>query len=949
MAQSKAKRVLFVLSQWKKKFFVPGRASFLLRSAAIAILLLIIGGSIAAALVIGWLSRTLPDPNNIRFREVPQSTQIWDREGKVLLYEIHGDQKRTVIDLSQIPLDVQHATIAIEDKDFYSHKGFRITSVFRAALANLMSGSKSQGASTLTQQLVKNTILTSQKTYTRKLKELFLSYEIERRFTKDEILKLYFNQIPYGVNAYGIEAASETYFGKHTSDLDLAEGAMIAAMTQAPSYYSPYGNHTDELKSRIGLVLNLMTEQGYITKDRADAAKKEDVLSHVQPHREEMKAPHFVQYIRDILTQKYGESMVETGGLKVITTLDWSKQQNAEKAITDNIGKVEKMGGSNAALVSLDPTNGQVLAMVGSRDYFDLAHDGNFNVAIHSRQPGSSFKPIVYAASFEKGYTPNTILYDVDTIFHASGVTYHPMNYDLKQHGPVTVRTALAGSLNIPAVKMLYLTGVNTALDFAERLGYTTFKDRSNFGLALVLGGAEVKPIEHAAAFATFATEGVLYPTSAILSVQDSSGVTLEAWKQLEGTHVMDPEVARNISSILSDNAARTFVFGAKNYLILSDRPVAAKTGTTNDFKDAWTVGYTPQLVAAVWTGNNDNTKMKTGADGSQIAAPIWQQYMRDSLKGQPVMNFIDPKPIVTGKPVLDGQSISDAVVKIDRATGLLATDQTPPSFVEEHHIGSAHSILFYVDKENPRGPVPDHPETDAEYLGWEAAVQTWVQKNSTSTPLENFVPPTGIDTVHVDSNKPIVSLSAPADNQTVSSRNVDVSVTATSVRGVARIEYLVDDTVVGSSTGATFIGTMSLPNSIDIGFHTFEVRAYDDVDNIGTVSVQINVTSAATGPTVFWASPSKYAVISHTAFPVTLLASLKNADTISRADFVVVSADGVTYRHVVGSINQPNKNMLVGTWSVPPVPGNYYVRLEVFDQNGLAQTLPDQVAVTIQ
>jgi 1A family penicillin-binding protein len=913
-------------------------------------ILLVVVGAISSAILFAWLSRTLPDPNNIRTRHVAQSTKIFDREGKELLYEIHGEEKRTVVELSAIPDRVQQATIAIEDKKFYEHSGFRITSLIRAVLANVLQGRKAQGGSTITQQLVKNAILTNQKSFARKIKELFLSYEIERRFSKEEILKLYFNEIPYGSNAYGVEAASQTFLGKSARDADLVEAALLAALPNAPSYYSPYGSHTENLITRVHLVLDRMHEEGYITKEETDAAKAEDPLVRVVKKSNQFtKAQHFVIMVKEQLAEKYGEEMVEQGGLRVITTLDWQKQQNAEKAVADNFKRVQDFGGSNAALVAVDPKTGEVLALVGSHDYYDKEHSGNTNIITRPRQPGSSFKPIVYAASFEKGYTPNTVLYDVDTVFEHGGQPYHPRNYDLNQHGPVTVRTALAGSLNIPAVKMMYLTGVGTVIDFAERLGYSTFTDRSRLGLAIVLGGAEVKPLEHAAAFASFAADGIHRAPHALLRVEDVDGKVLDEWKPEEGTRVMDPEIARNITSIMSDNAARSFIFGAQNFLTLRDRPVAAKTGTTNEFRDAWTVGFTPSLATVVWTGNNDNKAMHKGADGSQIAAPIWNQFMRESLKGTPVETFPAPKPIVTGKPVLDGQTTTDTVIKIDRATGMLATENTPASFIEEHRISSAHTILTYVNKDDPRGPAPENPEVDPEYAGWEAAIQAWAKENVTSTPQETFTPPTEKDAVHIPENAPIISFTAPQSNSSIDSRFVTVSASASAPRGVRRVEYLVDDVLIGVTATEPWLGTFSLPSAIGVGFHTLEARAYDDVDNRGTAKIQINVTvQGQVEPTLFWAAPSQGAVLPRAQFPVTLSASINDASNIARLDFVAVSADQ-SYRSTVGSIENPGTNILLTKWQLAPSSGAYYLHIELQRNDGTTHISPEQIAVTVQ
>ncbi len=655
---------------------------------------------------LGYYARELPEPNKIIDRPIAQSTKIYDREGKTLLYEVFENERRTVVPLADLPLYVKQATIAVEDKDFYLHGALDFRGIARAALTNLLHLGRVQGGSTLTQQLIKNALLTREKTYSRKIKELILAYRLETKFTKEEILQLYFNEIPYGSTVYGIEAASQYYFTKPAKELTLDEATLLAALPNAPSYYSPSGPHRDELQGRQKLILKLMRDQGYITSEKFEQTIKIDTLKKIQAHRQGIVAPHFVMYVQDLLNQTYGEDVVASGGLKVITSLDITKQHLAEQIVAEQAKKnVKNFNAHNAALISLDPKTGQILAMVGSKDYFgDLEPAGctpgkncqfepNPNVTLRSRHPGSSIKPIVYTAAFMKGYTPSTLLWDVVTTFKNYPKDYEPHNYDSKEHGLVTMKKALAGSLNIPAVKTVYLTGVDRVLDLAERLGYTTLSDRSRFGLSIVLGGAEVKLLEHAGAFATLANEGVKQTISPILRVEDKNGQTLQEWKAGPGEQIIDPEITRLTSNILSDNDARTYIFGAKNYLTLSDRPVAAKTGTTNDFHDAWAMGYTPSLVTGVWTGNNDNSPMRGKADGSAVAAPIWQRFMNEALKNTPPEQFTAPQPIHTDKPVLDGSDQGGLVVTLDRASGKLATALTPPSLQVQKQYAPVHSI----------------------------------------------------------------------------------------------------------------------------------------------------------------------------------------------------------------------------------------------------------------
>lgn len=791
--------------------------------------LTIAGFTLLALIFIGfisvlWLSRDLPDPNKLLEREVAESTKIYDRTGETILYDIHGEEKRTLISLSDIPQSVRDATIAIEDKGFYQHQGFSLWAMFRTAVTNVFYSRKA-GGSTLTQQFIKNAVFTTEKSYTRKLKEIILAYRLEKKFSKDEILQMYFNEIPYGSNAYGVEAASLKYFGKHAKDLDLAESAVLAAMVQSPSRYSPYGPNKDTLLSRQKYVLDLMVEQNMVSKEEAEAAK--NVKLTFKAPNENIIAPHFVMYVKQLLAEKYGEKAIEQEGLKIYTTLDTYKQNVAEEVVKKKTADNEKKyNASNAALVSIDPKTGQVLAMVGSRDYFDDSIDGQVNVALQPRQPGSSIKPIIYAAAFEKGYTPNTILYDVVTNFSTSGTSYEPRNYNGKEYGPVSMRKALAGSLNIPAVKTLYLTGLDPVLALSKKLGYTTLTDKDRFGLSLVLGGGEVRLLEHTNAYSAFAREGVIHNPSFILKVEDRNGKVLEEFKN-EEERVFDGNIARQINSVLSDNGERAFIFGGSNFLTLGNRPVAAKSGTTNNNRDAWTIGYTPSLVTGVWVGNNNNTEMKGGADGSVVAAPIWNEYMRTVLGNVNIENFNAPNIPKTGKPVLDGTDIGQVKVKIDKASGLLATEYTPATFVEEKTFQQPHSILYYVNKNDPRGSVPENPASDSQFNAWESRIQEWAKKNNINTE----VPPTEKDNLHLPENKPIFNLTNFSSGQVVVGSNLQISIQATAPRGINRVEYSIDTTPADLVTAYPFNLQKDL-SSLASGFHTLKVRVCDDIDN---------------------------------------------------------------------------------------------------------------------
>jgi len=888
-----------------------------------------------------WLTHDLPDPNRLIERQVAQSTKIYDRTGQTVLYEIHGDQKRTMISLKDIPDNVKNATITIEDKDFYKHGGFSLWAIFRTAVTDVLFG-KTAGASTLTQQFIKNSILTNEKTFTRKIKEIILAYRLEKKFSKDEILQMYFNEIPYGSTAYGVEAASQLYFGKNAKDLNLAEAAVLAAIPQAPSRYSPFGPNKDLLISRQKYILDLMAKYGYITKDQATAAKNA-ALTFKAPS-DNMIAPHFVMYVKEILADKYGEKTVEQGGLKIYTTLDLYKQKIAEEVINEKSpGNEKKYGASNAALISIDPKNGQVLAMVGSRDYFNDAIDGQVNVALQPRQPGSSFKPVVYTASFIKGYTPETVLYDVVTNFSTDPAKpYEPHNYDSKEHGPVTMKQALAGSLNIPAVKTIYLTGIDNVISLAQNLGYTTLNDKNRFGLSLVLGGGEVKLIEHTNAFSAFAREGVKHPVVVILKVENKDGKVLEEFKN-QDEKILEPNIARLTNSILSDNSARSYVFGENNSLTLGSRPVAAKTGTTNDYRDAWTIGYTPSIVTGVWVGNNDNKEMKRGADGSVVAAPIWHDYMNKVLGNTPIEYFNPPDNKPTGKPVLDGVIDPDTTVKIDKFSGLLANEFTPPSAIVEKQFKQAHCILYYINKDDPRGPAPSDPKSDPQFDLWENTVLEWAKKQG----IVNSTPPTEYDNVHRPESNPVISIDSPNNNQTITDQLLNVQISATSPRGINRTEYYIDGYLFSSSTSYPF-GLNKSVSSLSNGFHNLTVRVCDDIDNCSEQKIEFNLTKN-NQPKIIKISialtqPVEPASIIKYDFPLLLKAEVTNPEQVAGVTFY--------FKNSIGKAQQITQSQIIDKTAEAMMiniltPGSYKFYAEARGWYGQTAT-SEEISVTV-
>ncbi len=813
----------------------PSWRKTLLKTIIGGFIFLTIIGLIGVSLFFTWVAKDLPEPGKLQERILPESTKIYDRSGETLLYEIHGDKKRTLIKLNELPDYTIQAFIALEDKNFFQHSGLSFKHIIKAGFFYTLNKlglyhGLVPGGSTLTQQFVKNSILTREKTLMRKIKEWILAYQIEKKFSKEQILEFYFNEIPFGSTAYGIESAAQTYFGKSARDLTLAESAILAAMIQRPTYYSPFGSHVDELFRRQHFVLDEMTNMGFISKEEAKKAKEEKI--EFKQSVGDIKAPHFVFYVKELLTEKYGERLVEQGGLKVYTTLDMVKQRAAEEAITKQAEiNAKKWEAQNAALVALDPKTGEILAMIGSRDFFNQDIDGQVNVALRPRQPGSSFKPIVYTAAWQKGYYPETVVFDVITKFKTdTGKDYEPHNYDDKEHGPVSLRQALQGSLNIPAVKVIYLTGIDRVLDLAEKLGYTTLKDRSRFGLSLVLGGGEVTLLEHTAAFGVLAREGNKHKTVAILKVEDNQGRILEEFKPDKGEVVIDPQIARITNYVLSDDEARAYVFGSGSLLSLPDRPVAAKTGTTNDYRDAWTVGYTPSLVTGVWVGNNDNSPMKRGASGYQVATPIWNNFMKKVLTGTPVEQFKTPEYTLPDKPMLNGSLGIETTVKIDAISGLLATEYTPEDLVIEKTFRELHNILYFVDKDNPTGPIPGENSTDPQYDRWEEAVQRWIVEQNIST----STPPTQYDNIHTPENKPILAILEPTTNRPVS-LPIPIRIEWSAKLPLKKIEFYIDDLLIYQQENNftnPFAVSLSPPTKIQSGEHYLKVVIYDEVKN---------------------------------------------------------------------------------------------------------------------
>jgi 1A family penicillin-binding protein len=792
-----------------------------------AFLTILIGFLFIAGIVMLWISSLrIPDLQSFQDKILAGSTRIYDRTGQILLYDLNQNVKRQVVPFDQISQNLKNATISIEDEKFYSHNGIELSSIARAILVDIQHAGLSQGGSTITQQVIKNSLLTTDKTFSRKIKEWVLALKLERIMAKDGILNLYLNGSPYGGNFYGIETASENFLGKPAKDLDIAESAYMAALPQAPSYFSPYGTHREALDARKNLVLSKMKEYGYISQTEYDAARAEQITFKPQQNNS-IKAPHFVMFIKDYLEKKYGEDMVRNGNLKVITTLDYSLEQTAESVVkTFALSNAKKFNASNAALVAIDPTTGQILSMVGSRDYFDNAIQGNFNVALAHRQPGSSFKPFAYATAFEKGYTPDTVLFDLPTQFSTAcdaegkplggsvaSDCYMPQNYDNKFLGPISLRNALAQSRNIPSIKTLYLAGIKDTLQTAQDLGITSLNAGSNhYGLTLVLGGGEVSPLEMTSAYSVFANNGVRNPYTGILKVIDKDGKTVEEFTPAP-TQALPEQIALQITSILSDPVARLPLNGPGS---ATDFPagteVALKTGTTNDYHDVWVVGYTPTLAVGTWAGNNNNSAMTHKTSGL-IIAPLWRAFMDEALKKYPPSIFKNPDPVdPTLKPVLRG------AWQGDQANGQ----------------NSVHSILYWVDKNDPKGPQPSNPSADPQFNLWEKPIQTWAGAHS-----NDF-----INASSTQNGAPHITIQYPANNGTYSkSDHITVSITNQSLFPLSRVEFYLNSTLVGSAVGSnptfSFVpqeSPQTRPTNV------LRVVGYDTANNQGESSVTFNV-----------------------------------------------------------------------------------------------------------
>lgn len=825
---------------------------FLFAGASSLFLAFLVIGSVVGVIMLAVFSRNLPAPDRLFQREMQLSTKIFDRNGE-LLYDIFGNENRTMVKLDDLPEHVVWATLATEDADFYFHQGFDFIGIVRAGL-NIFRGQGLQGGSTISQQLVKNVLLSPERTIIRKIKELVLTLQIEKRYTKDEILQMYLNEVPYGGTAWGIEAASEMYFAKSAKDLTLAEASLLAGMPQRPSYYSPFGAHPERSFERQSYVLHLMQSRGWtdrdgqkktITETEADDARRQ-ALRFSPSGKDSFKAPHFVMYVKQMLVERYGENMVENGGLQVTTTLDYKMQQIAQDIVAEEIEKAKTLDVGNGGLVAIDPRTGEILVMVGSKDYFAEDYDGNVNVTVSLRQPGSAIKPITYVTAFKQGYTPATMVMDVPTKFPGGDQKdYEPKNYDSKFRGPVILRRALANSINVPAVKVLKLAGVQATINTARDMGISTFTDPDRYGLSLTLGGGEVKLLELTSAFGVFAAEGARHEHFSVLEVKDSKGKILEKYSPSSGKRVLTEAQAYLISDILSDNYARSDTFGLYSPLIVANHTVAAKTGTTDDKRDNWTVGYTPNLVVGVWVGNNDNHPMnKALASGITGAAPIWHASMVAFLENEPDTPFKRPKEIMEKK--------------VDKVSGKLRKDICPEGYTEIFIKGTEPTEKCDIHEEfeicKSDGKLASDlckdvgdskKKTYAVYKAvlpeWQKFVDEWIEDEFEDDEREKYSPPTEVSTTYYnsdgdpkDEDNPEVIIKN-IDNGDVVGRKFEVEVEVLSPYTVLDVKWYLDGNQIGDEdTSIPYKQEFELGADVAAGEHELKVRASDSGGNNG-------------------------------------------------------------------------------------------------------------------
>ena len=777
-------------------------------------------------------AKDLPSPYKLTTRDASLSTKIYDRNGK-LLYDIFGEKNRALVNWNNLPPYVKQATISIEDKDFYKHRGFSFLGIFRAFF-NILIFHKLQGGSTITQQVVKNTLLSPERTLTRKIKEFILSIQVERKYTKDEILQIYLNEVPYGGTAWGIEAAAQAYFNKEAKDLTLPEAIILAGMPQRPSYYSPFGSNPKAYISRAEDVARRMREDDYISRDQQDQLKKQVTDVKFSANEQGIRAPHFVFYVRDLLAERYGEKFLEQGGLKVTTSLDLDLQDKVQKIVTEEVAKVTDLSVGNGAAVVLDSVTSEILSMVGSKDYFAKDYDGQVNVTMSLRQPGSALKPFTYATAFKAGYTPSFVLMDVATEFPGGTgqPPYKPVNYDGKYRGPVQIRFALGNSINIPAVKMTALVGIKNMLRTAYEAGLKslepTDENLKRFGLSITLGGGEVRLLDLTSGYATLANRGKYFEPAAILKVEDKNGKVLEEVKDRRAKQVIDEDITFLISHILSDNNARSLVFGPSSLLNIPGKTVVVKTGTTDDKRDNWAVGYTPSVVVGIWVGNNDNSAMdQKVASGVTGATPIWNRVMSEILRNKSAENFAKPDNVTAleidalggGLPCRDYPKRSEYFIK--------GTEPTRDCLVEKTLDGKEYFVFVEFD------PV----STDGKNR-WQEGIDAWAQ----SQPDPKYKPPSELKNEPTKNPDEIsVKIKKPSDHDQVG-YTFETEVEVETGKRVTKVEFYIEGAIKDTKTGDApykFSYTFAEANK---GKHKLKAKAFNEAGRDAEREITVSV-----------------------------------------------------------------------------------------------------------
>lgn len=807
----------------------------LIRFGALAALGCVVAGVIGFFVLFAWFSRDLPKPGQV-VRRSGFSTKIYDRNGQ-LLNDLYGDERRNPITIDQVPQHLKDAVVAIEDKEFYNHQGFDYLTVFRIPY-NIVFRQRVVGGSTLTQQLVKNALLTNERSLTRKFKEFVLALQIERTFTKDQILEMYLNEAPYGGTAWGVGTAVEVYFNKPLSDVTLAEAAILAGLPQRPSAYSPYTGGTDDdgtplWKVRAKGVLIRMREDGYITELAYDQALADLDTVQFQRAANDMKAPHFVFYIRDQLAEMYGEDMIETGGFSVTTSLDLELQQQAQDIVREEVEKVDHLNITNGASVVVDPRTGEILSMVGSRDFFDASRSGQFNVVTDGlRQPGSSIKPVTYLTLMRKGYTPQSMLMDVPTTFatgHDVDKPYEPKNYDGTFRGPVSIRNSLGSSLNIPAVKALAIVGVDEFLQQAYDMGFVTLEPTAEnlrrFGLAVTLGGAEVHMLDQAAAYSSFANGGMKVEPVSILKVQDKDGKTIFEHRPVQGKQVMSEGEAFLINHILADNNARLMAFGA-NSLLNMGAGVSVKTGTTNDQRDNWAVGWGQEVLVSAWVGNNDNSAMKQVASGVSGATPIWRRIMQAAqAKGYQTPAWEPPAEVESiALDQVSGWAAHDDFPSVETFV-IRGTVPPPPDTVHvklklcKGEDKLANDARIAAGDYDEREFIVAHEEDPVSQDGknrWQEAINAWIAGQDDG----RFKVPTEYCG---EQSEVFVEIEKPKDKSNHDGTEIDVRVSADAGDGIEKIELYVNGDLRETINNRKYEGTLKL----SAGKYELRAKAY--------------------------------------------------------------------------------------------------------------------------